>query len=59
MKKLSDKEVKKLFPFTIQDASINNLNKRLTKSRIGVTMYQNENATSQQFYKPISKILQF
>ncbi|SDF26329.1 hypothetical protein [Cellulophaga baltica] len=59
MKKLSNNEVKRLLPFTIQEATITNLNKTIKTKGIRVSMYQNENTTSQQFYKPISKILQF
>lgn len=59
MTKLSFNKIKGHFPLTIQNA------KRIDKIKpeyfegITASNYQSDNVNQQQFYKPISKILQF
>lgn len=59
MTKLSYNKIKGHFPLTIQNAKI--VDKVMSQRVEGIIAanYQSDNVNQQQFYKPISKILQF
>lgn len=59
MKKLNFNKIKGHFPITLQNAKIINKVHSERIEGIEASSYQSNNVTPQQFYKPISKILQF
>ena len=59
LKKIDFKTAKKSFPLTVQNAKMESIPLQVVKKPIQTIGYQNENTNEQQFYKPISKILQF
>lgn len=59
MKKKKYQDVKCFLPLTVQNASINSLTKIRKKKGVKTVNYQSYVSSSQQFYKPISKTLNF
>lgn len=59
MTKTKFNSIKGYFPLTIQNAKL--VDKVIPKFSKGISAsnYQSDNVNQQQFYKPISKILQF
>ncbi len=59
MKKLKLKDVSGAFPITLQMAKVTNRPKVPNKVKLSARSYQSDNVSSQQLYKPISKIISF
>ena len=59
MTKMNYNKIKGHFPLTIQNAKFINQIKQQPIDIIKATNYQSNNVNQQQYYKPISKILQF
>jgi hypothetical protein len=62
MKEVDFIKIKKYFPLTIQNATVVDNETHEQKTPTGVIIasnYQSNRVNTQQFYKPISKILQF
>ncbi len=59
MNKISFNKIKGHFPLTVQNAEIVNRVRPLHIKGIEASNYQSDNVNPQQFYKPISKMLQF
>lgn len=58
-KKIDFNIVKKYFPLTVQNARVGTKPKSVIRMKIITSDYQSSNVNSQQFYKPMSKIIQF
>ena len=59
MSKISFNKIKGYFPLTIQNAKIEDKITSSIVNGIEADNYQSNDVNQQQFYKPISKILQF
>ncbi len=59
MTKIKFNSIKGHFPLTIQNAKLVNKVVPIFSKGIVASNYQSNNVNQQQFYKPISKILQF
>lgn len=59
MTKINFNQIKGHFPLTIQNAKLIDKVKPKFSEGIIASNYQSNNVNQQQFYKPISKILQF
>lgn len=59
MKKIDIKKIQGYFPLTLQMAEKFNRAKTAKTFKLPAKAYQSDNVNSQQFYKPISKIIRF